>query len=143
MEPISMLIADHFFPKELQEAVIEHKTDAGFAFDGDGDRVIAVNNKGQVKDGDDLLAILMDNPKYKKSPAIVGTTFSNEGLATYAASKGKKLIRADVGDKNVMEELKLHKLPLGGEPSGHIIIKDYLDSADGMFTALSVLKKKR
>ena len=127
------------FPKSLQDAVIFHKADAGFAFDGDGDRVIAVNNKGQIKNGDDLLAILMDNPKYKNIPAIVGTTFSNEGLASYASSKGKKLIRADVGEKQVNEELKLHKLPLGGEASGHIIIKDYLDSADGIFTALSLL----
>ena len=127
------------FPKDLQDTVVSHKADAGFAFDGDGDRVIAVNHKGQVKDGDDQLAILMDNPKFQHAHAIVGTTFSNEGLAAYAASKGKKLLRADVGDKNVMEELKLHKLPLGGEPSGHIIIKDYLDSADGIFTALSLL----
>jgi phosphoglucosamine mutase len=128
------------FPKELQETVISYHADAGFAFDGDGDRVVAVNNKGQIKDGDDLLALLMENPKYKNAPAIVGTTFSNEGLAVHIASKGKKLIRTDVGDKNVVEELKLHRLPLGGESSGHIIIKDYLDSSDGIFTALTVLE---
>lgn len=127
------------FPKGLQDTVLTYKADAGFAFDGDGDRVIAINNKGQIKNGDDILAILIDNPRYKNVPAIVGTTFSNEGLASYAGSKGKKLIRADVGDKNVSEELRLHKLPLGGEASGHIIIKDYLDSSDGIFTALSLL----
>lgn len=128
------------FPKELQETVISYKADAGFAFDGDGDRVIAVNRQGQIKDGDDILAILMDNPRYKNAQAIVGTTFSNEGLAAHVTGKGKKFIRTDVGDKYVTEELKLHKLPLGGESSGHIIIKDYLDSADGTYTALTLLE---
>ncbi len=127
------------WPKELQEAVKLHKADAGFAFDGDGDRIIAVNRHGHIKNGDDILALLIDNPKFKIAPAVVGTTFSNEGLAEYLSCKGKNLIRADVGDQNVMEELKLHKLPLGGEPSGHIIMQDYLDSADGIFTALSLL----
>jgi phosphoglucosamine mutase len=127
------------FPKKLQETVLSYKADAGFAFDGDGDRVIACNNKGHIKDGDDMLAILMDNPNYKSASAIVGTTFSNEGLAAYTLAKGKKFIRTDVGDKNVIEEMKLHELPLGGEPSGHIIIKDYLDSSDGIFTALNLL----
>lgn len=131
------------FPKILQEAVIAYKADAGFAFDGDGDRVIAVNHNGQIKDGDDLLALLMDNTQCKHASAIVGTTFSNEGLAAYITAKGKKFIRADVGDKNVAEELNLHKLPLGGETSGHIILKDYLDSSDGAFTALSVLETLR
>lgn len=126
-------------PKILQETVVSYKADAGFAFDGDGDRVIAVNNKGQIKDGDDILVLLMDNAKIKNAPALVGTTFSNEGLSAYIATKDKKLIRADVGDKNVMEQLKLHNLPLGGETSGHIIIKDYMDSSDGIFTALSIL----
>jgi phosphoglucosamine mutase len=127
------------FPKMLQDTVVSYKADAGFAFDGDGDRVIAVNNEGQIKDGDDILVLLMDNAKFKNAPALVGTTFSNEGLAAHIATKGKKLIRADVGDKHVVEELKLHELPLGGETSGHIIIKDYLDSSDGIFTALSIL----
>lgn len=128
------------FPKDLQEAVRAHNADAGFAFDGDGDRVIAVNRAGQIKDGDDILALLMDNPRHKNVAALVGTTFSNEGLASYVASKGKKFMRTDVGDQYVMEAMKLHKLPLGGEPSGHIIIQKHLDSADGIYTALSVLE---
>ena len=127
------------FPKGLKDTVLAYKADAGFAFDGDGDRVIAVNSQGQIKDGDDLLAILMENHRYKNTPAIVGTSFSNEGLSAHIAMKGKRLIRVDVGDKNVMEALKLHKLSLGGEAAGHIIMKDYLDSSDGIYTALSVL----
>jgi phosphoglucosamine mutase len=92
------------FPKMLQDTVTAYKADAGFAFDGDGDRVIAVNNEGLIKDGDDILVLLMDNAKFKNAPALVGTTFSNEGLAAYMTTKNKKLIRTDVGDKHVMEE---------------------------------------
>ncbi len=127
-------------PCVVRDAVVEHKADAGFAFDGDGDCVIAVNRLGHIKNGDDILAILMDHPAYRHANAIVGTTFSNEGLAAYAHSKGKRLIRADVGDKNVAQTLRLHGLPLGGEPSGHIIVPEYLDSGDGTFAALSLLE---
>ncbi len=127
------------FPKSLIDAVKAHKADAGFAFDGDGDRVIAVNRYGHIKDGDDILALLTHHTSFKNTPAIIGTTFSNEGLNKYLAAQNKKLIRTDVGDQYVIEEMKLRKLNLGGEPVGHIIMPQYLDSSDGMYTALMVL----
>lgn len=126
--------------RALQEAVLHHKVDAAFTFDGDGSRVIAVNRHGKIKDGDDILALLVDHPAYQHTNAIVGTTFSNEGLAKFLNINGKKLIRTDVGQTFVSQELKLHKLPLGGEPSGHIIISNYLDSSDGIYAALAVLE---
>ena len=82
----------------------------------------------------------MDHPDCKGAGAIVGTTFSNEGLAKLAHTKNKKLIRTDVGDKYVSQTLKLQKLPVGGEPSGHVIFTNFLDSSDGIFTALKVLE---
>lgn len=128
------------YPKALQEAVLHHKVDAAFAFDGDGSRILAVNRHGKIKNGDDILALLVDHPTYNHTHALVGTTFSNEGLAKHLESKGKKLIRSDVGETFVSQELTYHKLPLGGEPSGHIIISSYLDSSDGIFAALHVLE---
>lgn len=128
------------YPRALQEAVLHHKVDAAFAFDGDGSRLIAVNRHGKIKNGDDILALLADHPSYCHTHAIIGTTFSNQGLVEHLESKGKKLIRTDVGEIFVSAELKYHKLPLGGEPSGHIIISNYLDSSDGIFAALHVLE---
>jgi len=127
------------FPKSLIDAVKTHKADAGFAFDGDGDRVIAVNRHGQLKDGDDLLALLTHHPIFEHTSAIIGTTFSNEGLNKYLATQNKKLIRTDVGDQHVVEEMHNRKLNLGGEPAGHIIMSHYLDSSDGIYTALMIL----
>jgi phosphoglucosamine mutase len=124
--------------QSLQQAVVEYKADMGFAFDGDGDRVIAVNCHGQVKDGDDLLTILLDHPAYKETNAVVGTIMSNRGFEVMLADKGKKLLRANVGDKYVAELLEKNNLPLGGEQSGHIIVRDYLSTGDGIFSALRV-----
>ena len=123
----------------LATAVQHHKADAGFAFDGDGDRIIAVNRYGKICDGDDILALLATDPRHTAS-AVVGTVMSNQNLANYLQQLNKQLIRADVGDKNVGIEMKKENLPLGGEPSGHIIIRDYLQSGDGLFVALRLLE---
>lgn len=126
--------------ESLQQAVIEHQADAGFAFDGDGDRVIAVNKQGIVKNGDDILALLMHHPLYIQEKTIVGTVMSNQGFQAYVEHHNKKLIRVNVGDKYIAQLLEKDQLMVGGEQSGHIILRDYLNTGDGIFTALRVLE---
>ncbi len=123
-------------PQKLQEAVITHGAHAGFAFDGDGDRLIAVTQKGICKDGDELLAFLLNHPTYQQESAIVGTILSNEGLALHLEKQGKTLYRTPVGDKNVVQKMKDSGALIGGEPSGHLILRDFTDTADGLFTLL-------
>jgi len=128
------------FPQNVQTAISQNNADIGFAFDGDGDRVIAINKNGQIKDGDDLLAILTTHPKYKKSNTIVGTIMTNYGLEIHFDKQNKKLIRTKVGDKFVSAELLKENLPIGGESCGHIILNDYLNTGDGIFVALKTLE---
>jgi len=125
-------------PEKLQEEVVKQKADIGFAFDGDGDRVVIVNRHGELKDGDDILALLSTHPHYKKENAAVGTIMSNCGLEAFLENQNKKLIRTQVGDKHVAKALKENNLSLGAEPSGHIICADYLNTGDGIFAALRV-----
>lgn len=125
-------------PEQLQKAVIEHNADIGFAFDGDGDRVIAVAKNGEVKNGDDILAILLDHPTYFPATTVVGTVMTNQGFDSYLNHRYKKLIRAPVGDKYVSERMEQEKSIIGGEQSGHIILHDYLGTGDGIFTALRI-----
>lgn len=126
------------YPTYLQDLVQKHRAHVGFAFDGDGDRVLAINPEGHVKEGDDLLALLLTHPRFSAAPALVGTSMSNEGLANHVRTLGKTFIRTSVGDKYVMATLKQLKLPLGGEPSGHILFPELMPGADGMATALLV-----
>ena len=126
--------------ESLQKTVVAHKAFMGFAFDGDADRVIAVNNKGEIKDGDDLLAVLRTHSDYTEQPALVSTVMANYGLDTHLKSLNKKLIRTQVGDKHVLRMLDKEDLLLGGEPSGHIIIKNIIRTGDGMLVALKVLE---
>ena len=123
-------------PHHVQEAVIAHHAHAGFAFDGDGDRLIAVTKNGICKDGDELLAFLLNHPTYQQESAIVGTILSNEGLAIQLEKQGKILYRTPVGDKNVVQKMKDCGALIGGEPSGHLILRDFTDTADGLFTLL-------
>ncbi len=127
-------------PKQLQEKVIIEKADFGFAFDGDGDRITVVTNDGNVKDGDEILAFLSETQKYQKQD-IVGTIMSNLGLELFMQRKNQKMLRTQVGDKYVVAKLIDEKLLLGGEQSGHIIMLDYLNSSDGIFTALVIAKE--
>ncbi|MGE0206276.1 MAG: phosphoglucosamine mutase [Candidatus Babeliales bacterium] len=127
-------------PEVLKTKVIEHQADIGFAFDGDGDRVIAVNRLGQLKTGDDILALLLSHPLYQTMQAVVGTVMTNKGFEVYLNNKGKSLIRTQVGDKYVAQEMVKNKLLLGGEDSGHIIMHDYLHTGDGIFTALRIMQ---
>ena len=127
-------------PEELKKLVKAHNADCGFAFDGDGDRVIAVSSDGVIKDGDDLLCLLLEHPRYKKTRKLVGTIMTNGGLQAHLATKKIDLIRTKVGDKYIAQALHTHQSLIGGESSGHIILKDYHTSGDGLFVALRVLE---
>ncbi len=127
-------------PAALQKYVIKEHADVGFAFDGDGDRVIGVNRHGHIKNGDDMLAILSNHPRYQQEQTIVGTIMSNHGLDLFFRQQNKKLVRTAVGDKYVANYLQQHRALLGGEQSGHIIMNDYLSTGDGMVTALRILE---
>jgi phosphoglucosamine mutase len=124
----------------LQQAVLKHKAFIGFAFDGDGDRVIAVNKEGTIKDGDDMVAILRTHAQYAHEPAVVSTVMANHGLVVHLASHNKELHRTAVGDKYVLNELEKMNLSVGGEPSGHIILKDSIKTGDGILVALKLLE---
>ena len=128
------------YPASLQQAIQEHNAHAGFAFDGDGDRIIAVTNTGNIKDGDDILALLLSHPQYNATPALVGTVMSNQALEQYCTQQQKQFIRTAVGDKHVSQVLTTHNLLLGGEPSGHIILKNYIATGDGLLTAVKLIE---
>ena len=123
-------------PQQMQELVITTGAHAGFAFDGDGDRLVAIGRDGACKDGDELLAFLLQHPAYHNEPTVVGTILSNQGLAHHLARHGKKLERTPVGDKHVIERMKGIQSLVGGEPSGHLILRDFTDTSDGLFTLL-------
>jgi len=126
--------------KTMQKTILENNADFGFAFDGDGDRVMCANHKGEIKDGDDLLAILSTHPQHENLKTVVGTIMTNFGLQVYLDSQNIELIRTSVGDKYIMAKLEEQNLLLGGETSGHIIIKNYLNTGDGIFAALKTLE---
>ncbi len=127
-------------PESLQKAVVAHEAFMGFAFDGDADRLIAVNRNGEIKDGDDLLAVLQTHRDYKEERALVSTVMANYGLTAHLIPLEKKLLRTQVGDKHILEILDAENLNLGGEPSGHIILKNIIRTGDGMLVALKVLE---
>ncbi len=124
----------------LQKSVCENKADIGFAFDGDGDRLMLVSSSGETKNGDDILALLSQHRAYKKQKTVVATIMSNQGLEVFLQKAGKKLLRTAVGDKYVVQALKEHTFLLGGEQSGHIILKDLAATGDGILAALRILE---
>ncbi len=124
----------------LQETVIKINADIGFAFDGDGDRVLAVNHDGILKDGDDLICLLLQHPEFIHETEIVGTIMTNQGFVNHLKATHKALIRTKVGDKYVAAQLEDKRLLIGGETSGHIIIKNYLNTGDATFVALKILE---
>lgn len=130
------------YPQHLSEAVISHQADIGIALDGDADRLIMVDEKGAVIDGDQLMAIIAtywQEMKLLKGKGIVATQMSNLGLERYLAGQGLKLERTQVGDRHVMEAMRKGKYNLGGEQSGHIICSDYATTGDGLLASLQVL----
>jgi phosphoglucosamine mutase len=128
------------FPEHIKKAVLENNADIGFAFDGDGDRVIAITKDGHIRDGDDILALLLNNPSFSSTTTVVGTVMTNHGFECSLKEIGKSLVRTPVGDKYVLAHLQKHNLVLGGETSGHIIQRHYLNTGDGIFTALKALE---
>ena len=142
-QPDGKNINDHcgsLHPQALQQAVVAHHADMGFAFDGDGDRIVAVNKAGQLKDGDDILMLLAQLPCYADVSQIVGTVMANSGLEYALNACNKELVRVPVGDKYVVAKLDELNSPLGGEPSGHIIVRTYLPTSDALFVALKLLE---
>ena len=128
-------------PEQLRQEVLAKGADVGIAFDGDGDRVIMVDHKGDIVDGDELLYIIAVSrrslPEFQ--PHVVGTQMTNLGLEHAFKAQGIQLHRAAVGDRYVMEMLKKHDWQLGGESSGHIICLDRTSTGDGIVSALQVM----
>ncbi len=128
--------------ENLQKAVIEHKADIGIALDGDADRVIMVDEKGQKIDGDQLmaaLALVMQKSGNLAQDIVVATVMSNLGLEKFFESKKIKLLRSQVGDRYVVEMMRDKGASLGGEQSGHIVLSQYNTTGDGLVAALQVL----
>ena len=128
--------------KALSKKVIEEKADIGLAFDGDGDRLMICDENGQIIDGDQILGLLAINLKNRGTLSkneIVGTSMANLGLEEKLKEHSIKLIRTSVGDRYVKEEMIKKDINLGGEQSGHIILKDFNSSGDGIIVALQVL----
>lgn len=128
------------YPNSLIRAVQEHHAHIGIAFDGDGDRIIMVGKNGNIATGDDIIALLLQHPAYLQTQDIIGTVMSNQGLELHVQQIGKQFHRTAVGDKNVLLAMRERKTLMGAEPSGHVILKDFIETADGLFTALRVLQ---
>ncbi len=129
------------YPEKIAKSVIENNAFAGIAFDGDGDRVIMVDEKGNILDGDILLYILLKH--YHENGynlPLVGTVMSNLALEKRAKEMGVSFIRASVGDKYVWEQMIKTDSLIGGETSGHIILRDYHTTGDGIIVALKILE---
>ena len=128
-------------PRKLQELVVAQGADLGLAFDGDADRLIAIAETGQLIDGDCILYILgvhLNNSDYLTNHTVVGTIMSNLGLEKAFGQLGIHFVRADVGDRYVWEEMKVHQAILGGEQSGHIINSRWATTGDGLLNGLQL-----
>jgi phosphoglucosamine mutase len=126
----------------LQTKVVEEGADIGIALDGDADRLIVVDERGNVVDGDQLMAMIARSWKRRnrlRGGGIVATVMSNLGLERYLEGDGLKLERTKVGDRYVLEAMRAKGFNVGGEQSGHIILSDYATTGDGLVAALQVL----
>src|ERR1700704_1577184 len=129
-------------PEELCRKVREMRADIGIALDGDADRVLIADERGHIVDGDQLLAVIAESFKEDgrlAKPIIAATVMSNLGLERYLSSIGIALVRTQVGDRYVLEQMREQGLNVGGEQSGHIILSDYTTTGDGFVAALQVL----
>lgn len=128
-------------PAAVSQAVIDHQADFGIALDGDGDRVIMINHKGDIVNGDELLMIIASDQKDqgKLSGGIVGTQMSNFGLEVALKKMNIPFVRALVGDRNVLMELSNRGWLIGGESSGHILCRHLTTTGDGIIAALQVV----
>jgi phosphoglucosamine mutase len=129
-------------PTTLVNKVREMRADIGIAFDGDADRVLIVDERGKVVDGDQVMAVIAADWKESgrlAQPGVVATLMSNLGLERYLNTLGLVLARTAVGDRYVLEHMRAHGYNLGGEQSGHIILTDYCTTGDGLVAALQLL----
>ncbi len=132
--------------EDLQKAVVEHGADAGFAFDGDADRCLAVDQTGAVVDGDHILAILAlaaRDAGRLTDDTVVATVMSNLGFVQALDAAGLTVIQTAVGDRYVLEAMRTGGFNMGGEQSGHVIMGDYATTGDGVLTAVHVAARMR
>ena len=134
-------------PENLQQAVISNGAELGISFDGDGDRLVVVDKKGRVLDGDDLLYTLISRntiePQNKFYKGVVGTLMTNKSLENFLENQGIDFLRTDVGDKYVIRALMERNWILGGEPSGHIICLDKTTTGDALVASIKLLESLR
>ena len=126
----------------LSERVIEEKADIGIALDGDGDRIIISDENGHIVDGDQILGLLsldLKNRGQLLQNKVVGTSMTNKGLEKKFNDHGIELVRTDVGDRYVKERMIQENINIGGEQSGHIIMRDFTNTGDGLVVALQIL----
>jgi phosphoglucosamine mutase len=130
-------------PEKLAAKVLAHQADIGIALDGDGDRLVMVDHKGEIVDGDELIYIIAKSKLNagQLSGPVVGTLMTNLGMEHGLKQLGIKLLRAKVGDRYVLEMLSEHNGILGGENSGHIICLDKTTTGDGIIAALQVMSE--
>ncbi|HEX3700755.1 MAG TPA: phosphoglucosamine mutase [Phenylobacterium sp.] len=129
-------------PAAMQKAVKEYRADIGIALDGDADRLVICDERGQVVDGDQIMALIADNWAKRDrltGAGVVATVMSNLGLERFVKGLGLKLERTQVGDRYVMARMREGGFNLGGEQSGHIILRDFATTGDGLLAALQVL----
>ncbi|MFO0406405.1 MAG: phosphoglucosamine mutase, partial [Labrys sp. (in: a-proteobacteria)] len=129
-------------PDALMNKVRETRADIGIALDGDADRVLIVDERGHLVDGDQLMAVVAESWQADgrlSMPGIVATVMSNLGLERHLASRGLTLERTAVGDRYVLERMRQAGYNVGGEQSGHIILSDFATTGDGLIAALQVL----
>ena len=129
-------------PQALIDKVREVRADIGIALDGDADRVVIVDEKGRIVDGDQLMAVIAEswNRRGKLSAGgVVATVMSNLGLERYLKDHGLSLVRTPVGDRYVVEHMRRHGYNVGGEQSGHIVLSDFTTTGDGLVSSLQVL----
>ena len=129
------------FPKKIQRAVKKHKANIGISLDGDADRIIMCDEKGNIIDGDQIIAALAKRWKNKKmlKGGVVGTLMTNYGLEKFFKLNKIKFLRSNVGDRYVKEKMQKNNFNLGGEQSGHIILGKFATTGDGLLVALEIL----
>ena len=133
-------------PEGLQAKVREVRADVGLALDGDADRLLVVDEKGRLLDGDQIMAICADDLMKRgklNDNTLVGTVMSNMALEVFMKERGGRLLRSKVGDRYVIEAMRQHNANLGGEQSGHLIFRDYGTTGDGLLAALQILRIMR
>jgi phosphoglucosamine mutase len=130
-------------PEKLGQEVRHLRADIGFGFDGDADRIVAVDENGQIVDGDKLLGVLACHLKAHNrlsNNGVVATVMSNQGLENFLKERGIEIFRCGVGDKYVLEVMQKEGLNFGGEQSGHVILGDYAKTGDALAAALQVVE---